>query len=175
MNLKDVIRTIPDYPKPGIMFRDVTTLFGDPAGLARTIELLAAAIGGEMPTQIAGIEARGFVLAGAVAIRVGAGFIPVRKKGKLPHTVIGRDYDLEYGTDRVEIHTDAVRQGEKVVVIDDLVATGGTALAAIELLEEAGAIVSSAAFIIDLPDLDGRKRIEARGTRTHALLAFGGH
>ena len=100
--LRALIRTIPDYPKPGILFRDVTTLFGDPAGLARTIELLAAAIGGEMPTQIAGIEARGFVLAGAVAIRVGAGFIPVRKKGKLPHTVIGRDYDLEYGTDRVE-------------------------------------------------------------------------
>jgi adenine phosphoribosyltransferase len=174
-DLRDLIRTIPDYPKPGILFRDVTTLFGDPQGFARAIELLAAAIGDEMPTKIAGIEARGFVLAGAVAVRVGAGFVPVRKKGKLPYTVIGRDYALEYGTDRVEIHTDAVARGEKVVVIDDLVATGGTALAAIELLEEAGAVVSSAAFVVDLPDLEGRKRIEARGTRTHALLSFAGH
>lgn len=174
-DLRSLIRTIADYPKPGILFRDVTTLFGDATGFARTVELLAEAVGGERPTQIAGVEARGFVLAGAVAVRVGAGFVPVRKNGKLPHKVIGRDYALEYGTDRVEIHADAVKRGEKVVVIDDLVATGGTALAAIELLEEAGAVVSSAAFIIDLPDLGGRQRIEARGTRTHALLSFAGH
>lgn len=174
-DLRDLIRTVRDYPKPGILFRDVTTLFGDPAGLARTIELLALAVGDGMPTKVAGIEARGFVLAGAVAVRVGAGFVPVRKKGKLPHTVIGRDYDLEYGTDRVEIHADAVAPGEKVVVIDDLVATGGTALAAIELIEQAGAVVVCAAFIVDLPDLGGRQRIEARGTKTHALVSFAGH
>lgn len=174
-DLRALVRTIPDYPKPGILFRDVTTLFGDAAGFAKTIDRLAAAIGEEMPTKIAGIEARGFVLAGAVAMRVGAGFVPVRKRGKLPHAVRGRDYALEYGTDRVEIHTDAVAAGEKVVVVDDLVATGGTALAAIELLEEAGAVVTSAAFIIDLPDLGGAARLRARGTKTHALVAFDGH
>jgi len=174
-DLRHLVRTVPDYPKPGILFRDVTTLFGDPAGFAATVERLAAAIADERPTRIAGIEARGFVLGGAVAVRLGAGFVPVRKQGKLPHVVIGRDYELEYGTDRVEIHADAVSRGERVVVIDDLVATGGTALAAIELLEEAGAIVTSAAFVIDLPDLGGRARIEARKTRTHALIAFAGH
>src|SRR5690606_21432902 len=168
-------RTIPDHPKPGILFRDVTTLFGDPRGLARTIDLLAEALSAENVRHVAGIEARGFVLAGAVAVKLGAGFIPVRKKGKLPHAVIGRDYDLEYGSDRVEIHVDAVQTNDRVAVIDDLVATGGTALAAIELLEHAGAAVTSAAFVVDLPDLGGRRRIEARGTRTHALVAFEGH
>lgn len=174
-DIRRLIRTIPDHPKPGILFRDVTTLFGDPRGLARTIELLAETLAGEGVKHVAGIEARGFVLAGAVAVRLGAGFIPVRKKGKLPHTVIGRDYDLEYGSDRVEIHVDAVAKDDRVAVLDDLVATGGTALAAIELLEHAGAAVTSAAFVIDLPDLGGRRRIEARGTPTHALLAFEGH
>jgi adenine phosphoribosyltransferase len=173
--LRGLIRTIPDYPKAGILFRDVTTLFGDPAGLAATVEQLAEALAGEKLARVAGIEARGFVLAGAVAVRLGVGFVPVRKRGKLPHTVIGRDYDLEYGADRVEIHVDAVTKGERIAVIDDLVATGGTALAAVELLEEAGATVTSAAFVIDLPDLGGRARIEQRGTKTHALLAFEGH
>lgn len=173
--LRALVRTIPDYPKAGILFRDVTTVFGDAAGLAFAVELLAEAIAGEKVDKVAGIEARGFVLAGAIAVRLGVGFVPVRKSGKLPHVVIGRDYDLEYGTDRVEIHVDAVTQGQRVAVIDDLVATGGTALAAIELLEHAGANVTSAAFLIDLPDLGGRPRMEQRGTKTHALLAFGGH
>lgn len=173
--LRALIRTIPDYPKTGILFRDVTTLFGSPAGLAQTVEDLAEALTGEHVDKVAGIEARGFVLAGAVAVRLGVGFVPVRKRGKLPHTVIGRDYDLEYGADRVEIHVDAVAKGQRIAVIDDLVATGGTALAAVELLEEAGASVTSAAFVIDLPDLGGRTRIEQRGTKTHALLAFEGH
>jgi adenine phosphoribosyltransferase len=174
-DIRRLVRTIPDYPKPGILFRDVTTLFGDARGLARTIELLADRLAGERVKHVAGIEARGFVLAGAVAVRLGAGFIPVRKRGKLPHAVIGRDYELEYGSDRVEIHVDAVAADDRVAVIDDLVATGGTALAAIELLEHARARVTSAAFVIDLPDLGGRRRIEARGTATHALLAFEGH
>lgn len=174
-DLRRLIRTIADHPKPGILFRDVTTLFGDARGLARTIELLADHLAGERVKHVAGIEARGFVLAGAVAVRLGVGFIPVRKKGKLPHETIGRDYDLEYGSDRVEIHVDAVAKDDRVAVIDDLIATGGTALAAIELLEHAGATVTSAAFVIDLPDLGGRSRLEQRGTRTHALLAFEGH
>ncbi len=173
--LRALVRAIPNYPKPGILFRDVTTLFGDAAGFAHAIEQLAETIAGERLDKVAGIEARGFVLAGAVAVRLGVGFVPVRKRGKLPHDVIGRDYDLEYGTDRVEIHVDAVTQGQRVAVIDDLVATGGTALAAVELLEQAGATVTSAAFLIDLPDLGGRPRIEQRGTKTHALLAFEGH
>ena len=174
-DLRRLIRTIPDHPKPGILFRDVTTLFGDARGLARTVELLADHLAGEGLKHVAGIEARGFVLAGAVAVRLGVGFIPVRKKGKLPHQTIGRDYDLEYGSDRVEIHVDAVAKDDRVAVIDDLIATGGTALAAIELLEHAGATVTSAAFVIDLPDLGGRARLEDRGTRTHTLLAFEGH
>jgi adenine phosphoribosyltransferase len=174
-DIRRLIRTIPDHPKPGILFRDVTTLLGDPHGLARTIALLAEALAGERVKYVAGIEARGFVLAGAVAVKLGLGFVPVRKKGKLPFAVLGRDYDLEYGSDRVEIHVDAVARGDRVAVIDDLIATGGTALAAIELFEEAGATVTRAAFVVDLPDLGGRQRIEARGTRTHALVAFEGH
>ena len=174
-DLRRLIRTIPDHPKPGILFRDVTTLFGDARGLARTVELLAEHQAGDGVKHVAGIEARGVVLAGAVAVRLGGGFIPVRKKGKLPHDTIGRDYDLEYGSDRVEIHVDAVAKDDRVAVIDDLIATGGTALAAIELLEHAGATVTGAAFVIDLPDLGGRARLEHRGTRTHALLAFEGH
>jgi adenine phosphoribosyltransferase len=173
--LRALIRTIPDYPKPGILFRDVTTLFGDARGLARTVDLLAERVADERVAAVAGIEARGFVLGGALAVKLGVGFVPVRKKGKLPHTVLGRDYELEYGSDRVEIHVDAITAGDRVAVIDDLIATGGTALAAIELLESAGALVTSAGFLIDLPDLGGRARIEARGTIAHALLAFEGH
>ncbi len=174
-DLRALIRTIPNHPKPGILFRDVTTLFGDARGFATTIERLALTIASEKVAFVAGIEARGFVLGGALAVHLGVGFVPIRKQGKLPHVVIGRDYELEYGTDRVEIHADAITDGARVAVVDDLIATGGTALAAIELLEEAGALVTSATFVINLPNLGGRDRIEARGTRTHALVAFEGH
>lgn len=174
-DLRALVRTIPDYPKPGILFRDVTTLFGDARGLATSVERLAELVAAEGATKVAGIEARGFVLGGAIATRLGCGFVPVRKRGKLPHTTLGRDYELEYGTDRVEIHTDAVDSTDKLVVVDDLIATGGTALAAIELLEHAGARVVHALFLIDLPDLGGRGRLETRGTPTSALIAFDGH
>lgn len=175
MDLSALIRSIPDYPKPGILFRDVTTLFGHRDGFRAVIDQLAARYAGERIRKVAGIEARGFILGGALADRLNAGFVPVRKKGKLPHTTIGREYDLEYGTDRVEVHVDAVSRGERTLVVDDLIATGGTALAASMLLRECGAELVEAAFVIDLPDLGGRKRLEGEGIKSHALVAFGGH
>ena len=174
-DLKDLVRTIPDYPKPGILFRDMTTLLGHAEGFKKSIDRLCDLVRSEGANKVAGIEARGFILGGAMATQLGCAFIPVRKKGKLPHDVVGRDYELEYGVDRVEIHTDAVEKGDKIIVVDDLIATGGTAFAAIELLEHSGAKVTHAVFLIDLPDLAGRKRIEARGTPTSALIAFEGH
>src|ERR1700755_2131409 len=131
MDFKSAIRTIPDYPKPGIMFRDITTLLGHPRAFRAAVDELVQPYAGAKIDKVAGLEARGFILGGAVAHQLGVGFIPVRKKGKLPHTVIGEDYALEYGTDRVEIHTDAIRHGDQVLLIDDLIATGGTALAGI--------------------------------------------
>lgn len=175
MDLASLVRTIPDYPKPGILFRDITTLLGDRDGLRATIDRLAALYAGEKIRKVAGIEARGFILGGALADRLNAGFVPVRKKGKLPHTTVGRDYDLEYGTDRVEVHIDAVGRGERTLVVDDLIATGGTALAASLLLRGCGAEIVGAAFVIDLPDLGGRKRLEGEGISSHALITFGGH
>ena len=174
MDLRGLVRTIPDYPKPGIQFRDITTLLGRADGFRAAVEAMASRFAGSGVTKVAGIEARGFILGGAVAIQLGAAFVPIRKKGKLPYKVIGQDYALEYGTDRVEMHVDAVAKGERVLLVDDLIATGGTAVAAIQLLRQAGAEVAGACFVIDLPDLGGRKRLEALGQTVHALLAFSG-
>ena len=175
MNFKDTIRTIPDYPKPGIMFRDVTTLFGNPRAFRRAVDELVQPYAGLAIDKVAGIEARGFILGGAVAHQLSTGFVPVRKKGKLPFTVLGEDYDLEYGTDRVEIHTDAVHKGENVIVVDDLIATGGTCVAAIKLLERAGANVVGCSFVIDLPELGGAEKIRKLGKKVTTLVAYEGH
>jgi adenine phosphoribosyltransferase len=169
------IRTIPDYPKPGIMFRDITTLLNDPVGFRKTIDELVQPYAGQRIDKVAGIEARGFILGGAVAHQLSIGFIPVRKKGKLPWKTIGQDYELEYGVDRVEIHTDAVKPGDKVLIVDDLIATGGTAEAAVKLLRQAGAEVVGSAFVIDLPDLGGAKRLDKLGVAVRTLVAFPGH
>jgi adenine phosphoribosyltransferase len=174
MPIKSRIRTIPDYPKPGIMFRDITTLLQDPAGLRLTIENLVETVAGGGVDKVAGIEARGFILAGAVARDLNAGFVPIRKQGKLPHTTVGEDYELEYGTDRVEVHTDAIRKGEKVLLVDDLIATGGTALAAIRLIEAVGGDLVGCSFIVDLPALGGAQRIRDAGHTVHALCDFEG-
>jgi adenine phosphoribosyltransferase len=174
MDFKTVIRTIPDYPKKGIMFRDVTTLLGNARAFRRAVDEMVQPYAGVRIDRVAGIEARGFILGGAVAHQLSVGFVPVRKKGKLPHKVIGEDYALEYGTDRVEIHADAVTPGEHVIVIDDLIATGGTAFAAIKLLERAGAKVIGCSFVIDLPDLGGADKIRALGKDVQTLVSFEG-
>jgi len=169
------IRTIPDYPKKGILFRDITTLLGDPVGFRKTIDELVQPYAGQRIDKLAGIEARGFILGGAVAHQLSIGFVPVRKKGKLPWTTIGQDYELEYGVDRVEIHTDAIKPGEKVLLVDDLIATGGTAEAAVKLIRQAGGLVVGSAFVIDLPELGGAKRIAAMDVPVRTLVAFEGH
>lgn len=174
-DLKKLVRTIPDYPKPGIMFRDVTTLFGDAQGFKAAIAQMAEPYRTEPVDAVAGIEARGFILGGAIADRLGCGFIPIRKKGKLPSTTLGQDYELEYGTDTIEIHDDAVTKGERILIVDDLIATGGTAEAAIHLIRRAGGEVLGAAFVIDLPEIGGRKKIEALDVPCHVIMAFKGH
>jgi adenine phosphoribosyltransferase len=175
MDFKTVIRTIPDYPKPGIMFRDITTLLGNPRAFRRAVDELVQPYAGVRIDKVAGIEARGFIMGGAVAHQLSTGFIPVRKKGKLPWKVLGEDYDLEYGKDRIEIHTDAVSRGDHVVVVDDLIATGGTCFAAIKLLERAGAKVVGCLFVIDLPELGGADKIRALGKEVTSLVSFEGH
>jgi adenine phosphoribosyltransferase len=175
MNLADTIRTIPDYPKPGIQFRDITTLLADARAFRRAVDELVQPYAGAKIEKVAGIEARGFILGGAVAHQLSAGFTPVRKRGKLPAATLRQTYALEYGEDEVEIHLDALAHGEKVLLVDDLIATGGTAEAAIKLLRRAGADVIGAAFVIDLPDLGGAARIEAMGVKVQTLVAFGGH
>jgi len=175
MDFKSVIRTIPDYPKPGIMFRDVTTLFGNPRAFRRAVDELVQPYAGVRIDKVAGIEARGFILGGAVAHQLSTGFVPIRKKGKLPFATLGEDYDLEYGKDRVEIHTDAVGQGDHVIIVDDLIATGGTCFAAIRLMERAGARVVGCCFVVDLPELGGAAKIRALGKEVTALVAFEGH
>jgi adenine phosphoribosyltransferase len=175
MDIKSVIRTIPDYPKPGIMFRDVTTLFGNARAFRTTVDQLVQPYAGTRIDKVVGIEARGFILAGAVAHQLSVGFVPVRKKGKLPWRTISQTYDLEYGTDTVEIHEDAVGRGENVLLVDDLIATGGTAEAAIRLVERVGAHVVGCSFIIDLPELKGRSRLEKLGKRVLSLVEFEGH
>ena len=173
-DLRDYVRTIPDYPKKGILFRDITTLIGHPEGFSRVIGALVERYADRGIQKVAGIEARGFIVGGALAHRLGVGFVPVRKRGKLPWKTVGHDYALEYGTDRVEMHEDAVARGERVLVVDDLIATGGTAEAAIKLVEQVGGAVVEACFVIDLPDLGGRKRLEALGHTVHTLIAFEG-
>ncbi|MBL8741140.1 MAG: adenine phosphoribosyltransferase [Myxococcales bacterium] len=174
-DLKALIRTIPDFPKPGIMFRDVTTLMNDGAGFQKTIAALTERYRGQRLDKIAGIEARGFILGGAIAAALGVGFVPLRKKGKLPGEAIGEDYALEYGTDRIEMHLGAVAAGERVLIVDDLIATGGTAEAAIRLIRAVHGEVVEACFVIDLPDLGGVKRLADLGCASFCLLAFEGH
>jgi len=175
MNFADTIRSIPDYPKPGIMFRDITTLLGDARAFRMAVDQLVQPFAGKKIDKVAGIEARGFILGGAVAHQLSAGFIPVRKKGKLPHDVIGMEYALEYGTDVIEIHRDACAAGEQIVLVDDLIATGGTAIAAVNLLRQTGVDVVAAAFVIDLPDLGGAEKLRALGVPISTLVSFGGH
>lgn len=172
-DLRALVRTIPDYPKPGIQFRDITTLLLDGPGLRMTIERMAAQIE-PAPDLIAGIEARGFIFGAAVAQVLGCGLVLLRKKNKLPGRVTGINYALEYGQDRIEMHSDAVVPGARVVLIDDLIATGGTAMAGVELLTSAGARVDHAAFVIDLPDLGGAAKLRAQGVMVSALMAFEG-
>jgi len=174
MSIRSLIRTIPDYPKPGVMFRDITTLLQDPTGFRLTIEKMLEPLRGISIDKVAGIEARGFILAGAIAGKLDAGFVAVRKQGKLPHETIGRDYALEYGTDRIEIHTDSIGAGEKVLVVDDLLATGGTALATLQLIEQVGGNIVGCSFIVDLPDLGGSRKIRAAGFDVHVLCEFEG-
>jgi adenine phosphoribosyltransferase len=175
MDLAAVIRTIPDYPKPGIMFRDITTLLGDARAFRRTVDELVQPFAGMKIDKVAGIEARGFILGGAVAHQLSTGFVPLRKKGKLPHQTRAVEYALEYGSDSMEMHLDAVMAGEKVMLVDDLIATGGTALAAVQLLKEAGAQIVAAAFVIDLPELGGAEKLRAAGVPVSTLVAFEGH
>jgi len=175
MDFSTIVRSIPDYPKPGIIFRDITTLLGHARSFRSAVDALVQPYAGVRIDKVAGIEARGFILGGAVAHQLSVGFVPVRKKGKLPWKVIGEDYALEYGVDRVEIHEDAVAKGEQVIVIDDLIATGGTAFAAIKLLERAGAKVVGCCFVIDLPELGGAAKIRALGKEVTTLVSFSGH
>ncbi len=174
-DLKNAIRTIPDYPKAGIMFRDITTLLGDARAFRRAVDELVQPWAGKKIDKVAGIEARGFILGGAVAHQVSAGFVPIRKKGKLPHKRVSVTYALEYGTDEIEIHADALVKGEKVVLVDDLIATGGTAEAAIKLLRQLGAEVLAACFVIDLPELGGADKLRALGVPVRTLVSFEGH
>jgi adenine phosphoribosyltransferase len=173
--LSAAIRSIPDYPKPGIIFRDITTLLGDAVVFRQAVDELVAPYAGLGIDKIAGIEARGFILGGALAHQLSAGFVPIRKKGKLPHQTVRMAYSLEYGTDEMEIHVDAVKAGEKVILTDDLIATGGTAEGAVKLLRQLGAEIVSACFVIDLPDLGGRRKLEALGVEVRTLVEFSGH
>lgn len=173
-DVKDFIRTIVDFPHEGIMFRDVTTLFADAQGFRMAIDQLLLPYMGRPIDKVVGLEARGFIIGGAIAHQLGKGFVPIRKKGKLPGTTISQDYKLEYGEAIVEIHDDALEPGERVLVVDDLLATGGTAEAGIRLIERLGATVVGCGFIIDLPELGGRSRLEALGMDVHALCHFDG-
>lgn len=174
-DIKDLIRTIPDFPKPGIQFRDITTLLGNGPGLARTIAEMRKSVWLDAPFDVvAGVEARGFILGAALAVDLGVGFVPIRKKGKLPGGVHSQEYELEYGTDVIEIHEGAVQPGQKVLLVDDLIATGGTAAAAYDLLTRIGAQVPVASFVIDLPDLGGAERLRNLGLKVRALMEFEG-
>ena len=172
--VKDYIRTIVDFPHEGIMFRDVTTLFADPRGFRIAIDQMLHPYAGEPIDKVVGLEARGFILGGAIAHQLSVGFVPIRKKGKLPGAVISEEYHLEYGEAVVELHDDAIEAGETVLLVDDLLATGGTAEAGIKLIERLGGNILGCAFIVDLPELGGRKRIEAMGMDVHTLCEFEG-
>ena len=173
--VKNYIRTIPDFPHAGIMFRDVTTLFDDPDGFQLAIKQLVAPYLGQKIDKVAGLEARGFILGGAVAYHLGCGFVPIRKQGKLPRSVISQEYTLEYGQAVLELHEDAIEAGETVLVVDDLLATGGTAEAGVKLIERLGGDVTACAFVIDLPELGGSKKLQAMGLPLHSLCSFEGH
>ena len=174
-DLKSAIRSIPDYPKPGIMFRDITTLLGDARAFRRAVDELVQPWAGMKIDKVAGMEARGFILGGAVAHQVSAGFIPIRKKGKLPHKRVSIAYSLEYGLDEMEMHEDAVSPGERVILVDDLIATGGTAEGAIKLLRQMGANVLAACFVIDLPELGGADKLRKMDVPVRTLISFEGH
>jgi adenine phosphoribosyltransferase len=174
MPIKSLVRTIPNHPKPGIMFRDITTLLKDPVGFRITIQELVNRYLDWGIHKVVGIESRGFILGAPLAYAIGAGFVPIRKPGKLPAATIGHDYELEYGSDRLEIHTDAITPGERVLLVDDLIATGGTALAAVELIDQLGGDPIECAFAISLPDLGGVKSLQARGLDCHVLAEFEG-
>jgi adenine phosphoribosyltransferase len=175
LDLAAVIRTIPDYPKAGILFRDITTLLGNGPAFRAAVDALAAPYAGAAVDKLVAIEARGFILGGAVAHQLRAGFVPLRKPGKLPHATVEVDYALEYGMDRLQMHADALRPGERVLIVDDLIATGGTAEAALTLVRQAGAEAVAAAFVVDLPDLGGAERLRRHGVPVTALVSFPGH
>ena len=175
IDLAASVRSIADYPKPGIVFRDITTLLGDATAFRQAVDELVRPYAGLGIDKIAGIEARGFILGGALAHQLSAGFVPIRKKGKLPHETVRIAYSLEYGVDEMEMHVDAVKPGEKVILTDDLIATGGTAEGAVKLLRQQGAEIVSACFVIDLPDLAGRRKLEALGVEVRTLMEFSGH
>lgn len=175
IDLKSLVRTIPDYPKKGIMFRDITTLIEDPEGFREGIERIASNHRGLGITHVAGIEARGFIFGAGVAISLGVGFIPVRKSGKLPGETIGQNYALEYGVDTIEIHADVVNESHRVLLVDDLIATGGTAIAAVNLLRRTGAALDHAAFVIDLPEIGGAEKLRAKNVMVDSLISFDGH
>jgi adenine phosphoribosyltransferase len=174
-DLEAAIRTIPDYPRQGIIFRDITTLLGDARAFRRSVDELVQPWAGSKIDKVAGIEARGFIIGGAVAHQLCAGFVPIRKRGKLPHETVRIAYSLEYGLDEMEMHRDAIQPGEKVILVDDLIATGGTAEAAVRLLKEIGADVLAAVFVIDLPDLGGSAKLEGLGVPVRSLVSFPGH
>jgi adenine phosphoribosyltransferase len=175
LDLRAAIRTIPDYPKPGIQFRDITTLLGNARAFRRTVDELVNPWAGSKIDKVAGIEARGFILGGAVAHQVSAGFVPIRKKGKLPYETVRIAYSLEYGIDEMEMHKDAVSKGERVILVDDLIATGGTAEGAVKLLRNMGAEVLAACFVVDLPELGGAAKLRALNVPVRTLVSFEGH
>ena len=174
MPIKSKIRTVPHYPKQGIQFRDITTVLKDPAGFRATVDELVLRYKDVKIDKIAGIEARGFILGAPLAYALGKGFVPIRKKGKLPAATIGHDYALEYGTDRIEMHVGQLKEGQKVLLVDDLIATGGTALAGVDLIRQGGGNVEQALFIVDLPDLGGAQKLRAHNIRVDALIGFDG-
>ena len=174
MTIKSHIRTIPHYPKQGVMYRDITTLLKDSVSFRATINELVKRYTGAKIDVVAAVEARGFIIGAALAFQLGVGFVPIRKKGKLPAETVGQDYELEYGTDRIEMHVDAVSKGDYVLLVDDLIATGGTAEAACKLVENMGGSITECCFVVDLPDLGGRKRLEENGQKVFSLCEFEG-